>query len=105
MRGRYDTDAIDERLAARNGDDMPCRVDTTEMDRKELRELRAELDNVTRMLCELYSQTLGLSRHSVIEGLAEWWAEHQDADARRIERARANGLAKLTQEEREALGL
>lgn len=83
---------------------MPCKVDTTEMDRKELRELRAELDNVTRMLCEL-CQCYGGAVTGRIDGLSEWLDKHAAADAKRMERVRANGLAKLTQEEKEALGL
>lgn len=54
------------------------------------------------------------SRDRQARDLADWWEDHQEADRRRVEReqaeaaaaeARAKALAKLTPEERRALGL
>lgn len=100
---RYDTDEIDERLAARNGDDMPCTVDTRAEDERELKALTDERNALTRMLCELIKVVPASSAESV-PGLIEWWNKHQESDAKRRARLKREALAKLTRDEREALG-
>lgn len=84
---------------------------------EEANALRTRLDTVTKMLCGLCEE---VDRASIaaVPRLAHWWAEHQAADERRKEQEKraaddlrrkshraAAGLAKLTPEEREALGL
>ncbi len=77
-------------------------------------------DRLARMLCGV--MTTLKAYHPVIvrelcaedKELADWWKQHQEFDRRRIERENADkakkqaknaALAKLTPEERKALGL
>lgn len=77
---------------------MPCMTDTTAED-------RAALNNVTRMLCALCERSETTTIHAV-PGLTSWWNLHQANDEKRRKRElRERALSKLTQEEKEALGL
>jgi hypothetical protein len=85
---------------------MPC---TYDVDPKEEQaawdKLKRELDETTRMLCALCACYEGLSEMRDIPGLSEWWEEHKETDAKRRKRLRAGALAKLTEDELEALGI
>lgn len=90
---------------------MPCRSDYPTEDYYNSR-LRAELDEVTNMLCGVlrnYDTVLTLSPET-----RKWWKAHQEADRRReaaeakrreADRKKAAALKKLTAEERKILGL
>ncbi len=78
-------------------------------------ELKARADLVTRLLCEILGDSFG---QQVLGGgsneLRAWWDAHQQADAKRLaaedETRRRRDVAlkarlKLTQEERELLGI
>jgi len=92
---------------------MPCRCEGAEY--SEARELRKKLDKVTRAACDMRTilRRAGLEKELTNE-TKQWIAMHDDWDRRRIaeeeargerEQARQAGLAKLTLEERRALGL
>ena len=74
---------------------------------------QAELDKLTRMLCDLMGQITACEpvpyEHSCSVDLDEemliWWKAHQAWDAERKRKVREGALAKLTNEERKALGL
>lgn len=98
---------------------MPCRDDGAELyeERHENRQLRERNDKLAQMLCSLCS-FLESNRYThvfkYISGLSEWWAEHKRIDALRMAKEKAErekvwlknkALAKLTQEERQVLGL
>lgn len=92
---------------------MPCRVDTEGIDAEDKRRLKRELDNVTRMLCQLCMRS-NPATVMTVPGLSLWWDAHQEADAKRLaaerlaaerDAQRASGLAKLSEEEQVALGL
>lgn len=79
-----------------------------------------KIDNLTRMLCSLCS-TIGYHVGShpseaivvgcnvlqieKIPGLRKWWTEHQEFDKQRLAKAKQSALAKLTDDEKEALGV
>jgi hypothetical protein len=79
--------------------------------------LKKRLDNVTRMLCGVMHGIGDDATNEVIrnvEGLKEWWTEHQRLDALREANERKEemkrqlkqtALAKLSDVERKALGL
>lgn len=102
---------------------MPCTVDTSYEDGLERRRMRAALCAIltcmekhgdaaylTNFLKDVDWNEAGITR----EWLVGWWAEHRRADEARRERERAEAdrvatakaaVAKLTAEERRALGL
>lgn len=96
---------------------MPCRDDYGPCDYTDSQ----QLDKVTEMLCALctaieqYHPDGPIQQDAgAIPGLREWWNEHKrrdEAEKAKIERKRKaeefkqNALNKLTQEERDALGL
>lgn len=82
---------------------MPCTVDTRAEDARELKALTDERNELTRMLCELIKGVPSRSVHTV-PGLIEWWNKHKEDDAKRRARLKQEALAKLTEDEREALG-
>jgi hypothetical protein len=85
-------------------------------------ETKQRLDHVTRLLCEVMTKidreyNDQLFFHAV-DGLEQWWTEHQEQDRKRKDREdqekaafqrqqalKAGALAKLTPEERKVLGL
>lgn len=95
---------------------MPCRDDgypdpnskTIDSLRSQLQSQQKKLDQVTRLLCYV-------CRHSNISEfnpgdkvkreLDAWWLKHQDFDKQRLKKAKESALSKLTEEEKEALGL
>lgn len=77
------------------------------------RDERSRLDKLTRMLCTtikiLHYQDVemhfpGVAKKDIKE-IQEWAVAHEEFDKRRLEEAKKSGLAKLTEDEREALGL
>ena len=89
---------------------MPC------MDggptREELERERADFETITRLACDRCQELEG-SGDPIPPWAASWWARHKVADARRARRqeaiqrdqeAREAALAKLTPQERAALG-
>jgi len=82
---------------------MPCTVDTRAEDEHELRALIAERNELTRMLCALIKLIPSSTAHKV-PGFVEWWNKHKEDDAKRRARLKQEALAKLTEDEREALG-
>lgn len=84
-----------------------------------------KIDNLTRLLCGLcnalelrnddvnnkilnvtYTSEYVLKRNvNNVKGLALWWKEHQVCDKERLAKAKQSALAKLTDDEKEALGL
>lgn len=87
---------------------MPCRVDVEGIDAEDMRRLKHELDNATRMLCQLCARS-NPAMVMTVSGLSEWWDAHQEADAKRLaaerDALRVSALAKLSVEEQVALGL
>jgi hypothetical protein len=88
---------------------MPCRDD----DYDPAREYRARIDRLTDAFCSVCTviEKAGLD---IPAGARSVWLAHKKADAARIERENAegerkrlreDGLKKLTQAERDALGL
>lgn len=80
---------------------MPCRDGREDC---ELQELRADRDALTRMLCDALKDNDDRGT-GIPESCAEWWRMHKDRDAKRLREARVTGLAKFTEDEREALGV
>jgi hypothetical protein len=75
---------------------------------KRERELKTELDKVTRLLCGVLravENEVGGSGCLVDEETQAWWEEHQKVDAARMEALKAQALKKLEPDEIEALGL
>jgi len=90
---------------------MPCRDDRDE-DKQPQSSIKERLDLSTRLLWGLTRyliQNLPRAYHEandVLGGeLETWWEAHDRADQKRLARARASGLAKLTADEREALNV
>lgn len=107
---------------------MPCRdggPDPREYNEYSVSLVLNKLNNVTRMLCGLCN-ALGLRNDDInskilnvnspsehllkkninnIKGLSSWWKEHQIVDEVRLSKAKQSALAKLTDDEKEALGL
>ncbi len=101
---------------------MPCRgPDPTPEDyersakavAKHEKEIKDKIDNLTRMLCnagkilryqdvELHSPYVDKKQATELKN---WWKEHEDWDKNRLEAAKKSALAKLTDDEKEALGL
>lgn len=107
---------------------MPCHsyeISDTEIRlSKERDQLKQELDTVTRLLCSVLRSIkfgevyVDLTKDVInIEGLEEWWNEHKKWDELRLIREANqrkeqekqelinNALAKLSDKEKEALGL
>jgi hypothetical protein len=107
---------------------MPCHsyeISAVEISlSKERDQLKQELDTVTRLLCSVLRSVkfgevyVDLTKDIInIEGLEEWWNEHKKWDELRLIREAnhrrekekheliKNALAKLTDKEKEALGL
>ena len=90
---------------------MPCRSDYDEA--AERADLRRELDRVTDMLCWA-CEVIDVAELEWRADVRQWWSKHQESDqARRadelrrlkIAETRDQALAKLSAEERAALGL
>ena len=98
---------------------MPCRDDWDSAD--QLAEYQRKVDRLTRMLCGLCKEVdavqdaeLSMELIDRVPNLRKWWKGHQAADRKREARERAErergrkigiALAKLTDEERELLGI
>ena len=93
---------------------MPCRNDDPipEIDMKSIKrekEQEENINNLTRMLCAVMTFmttnniTLALpaKERSLLE---QWWPKHLEWDKKRLAAAKERGLAKLSDEEKEALG-
>ena len=63
---------------------MPCRCDDYEDPHKEAREVRAELDHVTDMLCWILGRLN--DRTWLRPDMFAWWAKHQEDDRKRSEK-------------------
>ncbi len=87
---------------------MPCRYDNAEDDHRQFAEARKadreKLDNLTRMLCALCQMTLD-NRMPLTDELIEWYSQHKEWDKKRLADAKKSALAKLSDDEKEALGL
>jgi lipoate-protein ligase A len=90
---------------------MPCRDGCAVKDPERVKttreaELEHEIAILTEFLCtactEMEGDTLGVKK---LEKLNEWWKAHKKKDAERKAKLVKSGLAKLTAEEKEALGL
>lgn len=90
---------------------MPCSDGGPTQDSVDRERKRHDIQ--ARLACA-YCQFMEAARKPIPEWAREWWAEHQDADRVRlaIEQAternrklRMKAVAKLTPEERQALGL
>lgn len=114
---------------------MPCRdyyptEDYTGPLRTKIDEQKRRLDNYAKMLCGLcgkIERTSGISTYTIdsVPGLRDWWEDHKEQDRKRIlkereeeikreakrnaklekERLKKLALSKLTDEERNALGI
>ncbi len=85
--------------------------------KKLLEEKQAKLDLVTRLLCFVLSNAeapfwavLSKAKKTAAHGnayeeLCQWWQQHELEDKRERKRLKQAALAKLTPEEKEALGL
>lgn len=60
---------------------MPCR-DAGAAEESQAADKR-KIDNLTRMLCAA-QHMLDETQRAKIDGLPEWWAQHQEADMKRI---------------------
>ena len=96
---------------------MPCRCD--EMETSD--QYRQEADKMAAMLCslcEMLEQQTDTAHLSRLEtwpaSVRKWWADHKKKDAERVAQEEAAerkqmlkrmALSKLTQEERDALGV
>jgi hypothetical protein len=93
---------------------MPCLYDGPLDSSSNNGELKRELDLVTRLLCNAVKilryqdarmQCPGIKKEEMKE-LQEWIKNHDKLDEKRqLEEVRKNALAKLSEEERKALGL
>ena len=100
---------------------MPCRDEPSPEEihesvkavRKREKEIKNKIDSLTRMLCNACKI---LTYHDVeithpditnkeLDELANWNVNHKKWDKERLAAAKKNALAKLSDEEREALGL
>lgn len=93
---------------------MPCIVDDHGQTE---RELRAELNHVTALLCglcDVLDDSNGLKLIPLVPGLVAWRTKHQQADRERLAREaqasaaserKAAARSKLSLDERLALGL
>lgn len=97
---------------------MPCRYDPSdaeiaaaaELSMKNQRDVLNKINTLTRMLCRVLGQIwdsgqTGLNASGIDPDIQEWYKEHRKLDAKRKEQLRKDVLAKLTDEEKEALGL
>ncbi len=92
---------------------MPCRYDDDVPN--EIHELRVKLDKLTNMLCSVLTILTSRGDTYWLRGeVREWWAKHQAADRAREEKERtqkqeandrAVALAKLSEHERNLLGI
>lgn len=92
---------------------MPCRCEEWEnttypTDRTEFDNMKKELDRLTDLLCFLgknakFEQSI-LKNPKYLEFTC-WYKKHEEFDKKRLAAAKKNALAKLTKEEKEALGL
>lgn len=97
---------------------MPCRDDRDDCppDHRdneisslgsELQLTKLKLNQVTRLLCHLCKEfgTAAIKNDKIAKELCAWYTEHAEFDEQRLTKARASGLKKLTEDEKEALGL
>lgn len=75
-----------------------------------IEKLQKKVDNLTRMLYSIMKtyERLTLKENFDlwdIPGVRHWWDNYKNQDRQRIQEARKSGLAKLTDDEKEALGL
>jgi hypothetical protein len=101
---------------------MPCRDYETQWASNssdyEIRKLKASADKLARIACRALDALTEAGKADFLllkdDETREWWVAHQEADRRAREQAeaklrreelKAQALSKLTQEEREALGI
>ena len=101
---------------------MPCMsYDTNwanDSSNSEVKRLKKEADKLARIACKAMTQLEKSGRADFIliedEEIREWWAAHKEADRKeqarvaeleRKERVKAEALARLSDEEKELLGL
>jgi hypothetical protein len=91
---------------------MPCTHDATpeeirasvEATQRREQEIRNTISNLARMLCTMCK---GAINFGIIlpDDISQWYEGHQERDKARLAKARATALAKLDDDEKEALGL
>lgn len=99
---------------------MPCRdYESDSWDySSENRKLKAQADKLARIACKAMSALEEMGKEDFLllkdNEVREWWAQHKEADRReqariaekeRRERVKADALARLSNEEKELLGL
>jgi hypothetical protein len=102
---------------------MPCQSydsswDDHDSDRDKIRELKKQADMLARIACKALQELEDNKISEVLllrdDEVREWWAEHKEADRRAREAREAkerraaikkSALAKLSEEEKEVLGI
>ena len=101
---------------------MPCQsydsIWASESSDVEVRKIKREADKLARIACRALEALTEAGQADFLllkdDETREWWAAHQEADRKarekeaariRREELKAAALSKLTQEEREALGI
>jgi len=65
-------------------------------------------DELSKFLCGMLDHLEASEFEHFIDrfkGLRDWWEEHKKLDAQQLERLKSSALAKLTPDEKKALGL
>ena len=90
---------------------MPCMsYDTNwanDSSNSDVKRIKAEADKLARIACAAMTELERMGKEDFLilknEEVGHWWASHKEAD--RKERVKAEALARLTDEEKELLGL
>ena len=97
---------------------MPCRDYEADYDNSYERNLKDQNDRLARIACKAMTALEEAGQEDFLllkdEEVREWWKKHKEADAKakaereekaRIARIKKEALAKLSAEERQALGI
>lgn len=91
---------------------MPCRVDPTpeeirrsvEATQKREKDISNTISNLASMLCTMCKIHID-QKLPIPTPIHDWYIKHQKEDKQRLLKAKASAIAKLTDDEKEALGL
>ena len=92
---------------------MPC-YDERSSPEYIYKESTAKIDKLTRMLCTVLGSLPSTQVKSLNKEINDWWVKHQEWDRRRLtaeaetrrkEELKRRAKAKLTEQERKALGI